>query len=125
MRIEIRDRQARDVRLDFLTELGDEALGGFGEDLGEGEGRDALQDSCEDDGGDQRHQQFLAMFADDVIDQVAHGSGQDHAGEAADDDEQQADGEGAFARFDDGFDVGPEGSETLGCGCGGFLRWRG
>ena len=52
VRVVVGDGQAADVLLDLLAQLGDEALAGLGEKLGEGEGGDALNDGRGDDDAD-------------------------------------------------------------------------
>ena len=67
-------RQAADVGLDFHAELGDEALAGFGEKLGEGEGGYSLKNGGEDDDADDLGEQKKLMLRHHVIDEVFRGS---------------------------------------------------
>ena len=56
--------------LDFHAEFGDEALAFFREELGEGVGGDALENSGRDDHSDDQGQQVDLVLAHDVVDQV-------------------------------------------------------
>ena len=56
-----------DVGLDLAPQLGDETLSGFGKELGQGEGGDALDHGGGDDSQNQRKQQVGAALADDVV----------------------------------------------------------
>ena len=91
--IEIGDGEAADVNLNSAAHFGDEALGGLGEDLGDGEGTGGLNESGGNDSGDERVQHFMAAFTDDVVDEELGGGREDKAGATADDDEDDADGE--------------------------------
>ena len=81
-RVEVADRQPRDVRLDALAHLGDRALRGDAEHLRERERRDRLDERRGAGGQRQRHEQLracrLPMTSSIRYFEVA---GQDEAGE--------------------------------------------
>ena len=93
--VEVLQRQAADVLLHAAAQLGDEALGGLGERLREGEGGDALHDGGEQHDSDQGHQPVGVMLADDVIDQEFGGGGEHQPGDPVDDHENESQGEQA------------------------------
>ena len=99
--VEIGDGETADVDLNSAAHFGDEALGGLGENLGDGEGTGGLNEGGRNDSGDERRQHFVAAFTDDVIDEELGGSREDKAGATADDDEDAADGELSAERDDD------------------------
>jgi hypothetical protein len=120
--VKIGDGEAADVDLDFAAHVGDEALGGFGEDLGYGKRAAGLNESGGDDGRNERGKKLVPAFADDVIYQKAGGGGEGKAGAAADDDEHDTDGELDPEGLDDGQNVGkkgpePENAGVFGGGC--------
>ncbi len=59
-----------DVGLDFAAHFRDQALRGHGDRLGDGESRDALNDSGCQNRENQRKQKLKLLFRDDVVDQV-------------------------------------------------------
>ena len=78
-RVEVADRQPRDVRLDAPAHVGDRALRRDAEHLREREGRHRLDDRRRAGGERQRHQHLRSALADDVVDQELGGRGQDQA----------------------------------------------
>ena len=81
-RVEIADRQPRDVRLDAAAHVGDGALRGDAEHLRERERGDRLDERRRAGGQRQRHRAARPMLPDDVVDQVLRGRGQHEAGDA-------------------------------------------
>jgi hypothetical protein len=117
-RVEISDRQARDVRLDAAAHVGDGALGGHAEHLRNREGGDRLDDRR--GAGDQRErqQQIRLVPADDVVYQVLRRRRQHHADEPVDEHQREAEREPASAGQDELARLAPGG------GRGDFLLWR-
>ena len=110
--VEVGHGQAADVDLDFAAHVGDDALGGFGQNLADGKGTGGLDDGGGNYGGHQRHQHFVIPFADDVIDQVLGGGRQDEAGTPGNDDEDDTDEELAAEGPDDLPEVREDGAEA-------------
>ncbi len=117
--------QAADVGLDLHAEFGDEALALFREELGEGEGGDALNDGGDGDRADDPGQNVELMLPHDVVDEVAGGSRQDKTAGAVDDHQQEAAAEEQAAGFDQLPDLGEDllqlglrpGFGEIGCDC--------
>src|SRR5262249_35773371 len=109
----IGDGEAGDVALDFLSELGDESLGGLGEELGEGEGGGSLDEGGAEEAENDGEQELGMAFSDDVVDEQLGGDGEAEAEDAVDDHEEEAEGEEAAAGLDEGPDLGPGGAELL------------
>ena len=80
-RVEVADRQPRDVRLDPAPHVGDRALRGHAEHLRQREGRDRLDERRGAGRQRERHQQLGALLPDDVVDQVLRGRRQHEARE--------------------------------------------
>jgi hypothetical protein len=112
------DGEAADVLLYLLAEVGDEALAGFGEQLREGVGGDALEQ-----GGGERRTDDLGQKTDLVlvhylVDQRAKERGQNEAGGTVDDHEEEGRGEDPESRFDELPDFRPDVAQLR---CGLFL----
>ncbi len=99
-RIEVPDRQSRDVRLDAAPHVGDGALRRNAEHLREGVGRDRLDDGGSAGREGQRRKQVGAVLPDDIVDQRLGGPGQDEAREAIHEHQPQAERQPAAARPD-------------------------
>ena len=67
------DRQPPDMSLHLLPKLGDQALGGLGEQLREREGSNPLNKSRQQYSKHERLEQVNVAFDDDAIDQVSGG----------------------------------------------------
>ena len=84
-RVEVADRQPRDVRLDPAPHVGDRALRRDAEDLRQRRTRSTAWTSVAAPGRQrQRHQQLRVPLPDDVVDEVLRGGGQDEAGQPVD-----------------------------------------
>jgi hypothetical protein len=75
-RIEVTDRQTRDLGLHLLAHFGDGALGGDAQDLGKTETRKGLDRGGDGRGDRDLPKQIGAAFNDHLIDQEFGGSGQ-------------------------------------------------
>ena len=106
-RIEVRDGQTKDVRLDALPHLGYRPLRGHAHHLRQREGGDRLHDRGEHGEAGERHQQVGAVFSDDVVDEDLGRPRQDEAGEPVDDHERQADREGDAVLANERASLGP------------------
>ena len=99
-RVEVADRQARDVRLDAPPHVGDRLLRGHAEHLRQRERGDRLDERRGAAGEGQRHQQLRAVLPDDVVDQVFRAGRQDQAREAVHQHQRQPEGQPAAPRDD-------------------------
>ena len=100
-RIEVADRQARDVLLDVTPHVGDRALGRDAEHLRQRERRDRLDEGRGAGDQRQRHQQLRPALAGHIVDQIFGGGWQDEADEAIDQHQRQADADPAPAGPDE------------------------
>ena len=99
-RVEVADRQARDVRLDAPAHVGDRALRRHAEHLRQRERRHRLDQRRGPGSQRQRHEQIRSAFPDDVVDQELRGRGQDQAGEPVDQHQRQPERQTALAGED-------------------------
>jgi len=106
-------RKPSDMLLHFAAQLGDQALRGFGEQLREGEGGDALHQRGGHHGQDQRPQQAVVVFADDIVHQVLGGGRQHQAGHAVHRHQHQAEGQQAAARTHQLPDIGEQRAQAF------------
>ena len=97
-RVEVADRQPRDVRLDAPAHVGDRALRGDAEHLRERERGDRLDERRGAGRHRERHEQVRPPLADDVVDEELRGGGQDEAGEPVDEHQRQPERQAALAR---------------------------
>jgi len=102
------DGEFADVLLDLHAELGDEALAGFGEQLGEGVGSNALDERGGEDGADDPGKQSVVVLVEDLIDERAEGGGEHQGAGAVDDHQEKAAGEEEAARADERPYLGPD-----------------
>jgi hypothetical protein len=108
-RIEIADRQPRDVRLDPPPHLRDGPLRGHAEHLREREGRHRPHERREAGHQSERHQHLGPLLPDDVVDEEFGGCRQDEPRDAIDEHEDQAESKAPspcphqFARLPPGF----------------------
>jgi hypothetical protein len=88
------------VLLHFAAQFSDQALGFFGEQLGESERSPALNQCGGEDRGHQRPQQRGVVPSDDVVNEKLGGDWQHHAAKAVDDHQQKAKSQQGAARPD-------------------------
>ena len=89
-RVEVADRQPRDVLLDGAAHVGDRPLRGDAQHLRQRKAGDGLHQRRRAGGQRQRPQQVGARLADDVVDQQLRGRGQHQAGQPADHHQRHA-----------------------------------
>ena len=70
VRVEVCDGQTANVGLHLGAQFGDQALAGLGNQLRDGETRDALYDGGGQNGQHQGSQQRQLALADDIVDQI-------------------------------------------------------
>lgn len=104
----IGDGKAADVSLDLGAELGDHALRGFREKLREGVGAESLDEGGGENGKNDGNEEMDLALGEDVVDEEFRRGGEDEAGEAVDDHEDEAEGENSAAGLDEREDVGKE-----------------
>ena len=121
VRVVERDRQAAHVLLDPDPHLGDQLLRRLRDELDEREGAEALHDGGGHDGPDQGQEQGGLAAADDVVDQVLGGGGQDEPRHPAHGHEQEGQGQQAPPGLHERPDVGQQCPQPLGLPAPGRL----
>ena len=113
VRVEVRDREPSDVRLDLSAQLRDETLRGLGQKLRQRERRDPLDERRRDDGAEERQEHLGASLADHVVDQELRRRRKDEPRDAVDRHEDHPEGEDPLARRHEGLDVRQQRREPL------------
>ena len=100
--------------LHSAAQFGNQPLRLFGEQLGQRERRDALQDGGPENRQHQRFEQRVLAGADDIIDQVLGRTRQNHAGPEIDQHQEEAQAELGAARVYQLLEQGPDAAKMFG-----------